>query len=204
MLHPEAAARTAELAAAWRQDPLLRIEPFLRDEVVRELRDELRLLPHAIVEEMGAQLTFLCFRYAAPPDPHCEHVVCELGRWLFSEGRAWIGEITGRVLAPPPDNLLVSTVYGKGCYLDPHSDTIEDRSVAYVLGLTETRWPPEEGGWLEFLEPQGGARVSHRRAPGWNTLDVFDVETSARVHQIPLVTAHHERRAISGWLHRPR
>jgi len=76
------------------------------------------------------------------------------------------------------------------------------RRVAYVLGLTRTAWPAEHGGHLEFLAVRDGAVVvTERRAPGWNTLDLFDVVGTNRLHQVPIVTADVERRAIPGWFY---
>ncbi len=205
MLHPSLAERTDELAAEWRARGALRIQPLLDDEVARALVAELRALPHRVNTASAADLAYLYFRYDATPDPACDHVLCAVGRWLFGAGPAWIGDLVGRSLEAPPDDALAATLYSKGCYLDPHNDADGVRSVTYVLGLTDESWPAERGGHLEFLAPPARApvRVIERRAPGWNSLDLFDVERATHIHRIPMLLDHRERRAISGWFHRP-
>lgn len=205
MLHPSLAGREAELSAEWQARGSMRIQPLLADDVARALLDELRALPHRINGATTSDLAYLYFRYDSIPDPTCDHVLCAVGRWLFDGGRAWIAELVGRDLAPPPDRGIAATLYSKGCYLDPHNDADGVRSVTYVLGLTDDSWPPERGGHLEFLAPPSPApvHVVERRAPGWNSLDLFDVERDTHIHRIPMLLDHHERRAISGWFRRP-
>ena len=47
----------------------------------------------------------------------------------------------------------------------------------------------------------GAALLLKRRATGWNTLDLFDVSGTARLHQVPILTTDVERRAITGWFY---
>lgn len=204
MLHPSIEARVPALQATWREHGSLRIDSFLRDEVATELADSLRSLPHTIHSGAPPGLGFLYYELALTPEPSCDHVTCRAGRWLFADGLAWVAALTAVPLAPPPDGRLIATLYGKGGYLDPHNDVDGSRAIAYVIGLTRGKWPAEEGGHLEFLDARGDRiAVRERRAPGWNTLDLFDVRTIGRTHRIPMVTEHHERRAVSGWFHRP-
>ena len=205
MLHSSLAGREAELAAEWQARGSMRIQPLLDDEVAGALLTELRGLPHRINGAATPDLAYLYFRYDTIPDPACDHVLCTVGRWLFGNGRAWIGELVGRPLEPPGDGGLAATLFSKGCYLDPHNDADGVRSVTYVLGLTDEAWPAERGGDLEFLAPPSRApvRVVERRAPGWNSLDLFDVERDTHIHRIPMLLDHRERRAISGWFRRP-
>jgi hypothetical protein len=204
MLHPSLETRLPELAATFRERGSLRLEPFLRDDLATELADSLRTLAHTIKVGTHPELAFLYYELSLVPEPSCDHVTCRVGRWLHDEGRAWVAELTGLALAPPPDGHLVATCFGKGCYLDPHNDVDGARAVAYVLGLTRGAWPAEQGGHLEFIDGEGDEiAVRERRAPGWNTLDLFDVRRPGRTHRVPLVTEHHERRAVSGWFYRP-
>jgi Rps23 Pro-64 3,4-dihydroxylase Tpa1-like proline 4-hydroxylase len=105
-------------------------------------------------------------------------------------------------LRPPEDRMVVSTLFQRGSFLDPHNDYDGVRCCAFVLGLTETAWPASDGGHLEFLAIAGGeVRVIERRAPGWNTLDLFDVTGTGCLHQVPILTRDVERRALAGWFY---
>lgn len=194
MLHPEL------VAPAWTGS--LRIERFLADDVIAALRDEIRLQPHELQVGDRVDFAYQYWAHGFVPDAACDHVMCRFGRWLFDDGARWIAALTGIALAPPDDGQVIATHYDRGSYLDPHNDYNGSRKVAYVLGLTDDAWPAEEGGWLEFLEADGGnVRVTERRPPGWNTLDLFDVRAPTRSHAVPLLRRRAERRAISGWLY---
>ncbi len=203
MLHPDLRdpGRVAELQAAWAETGNLRLDPFLDPQAALALRDALRGLPHELTSEPVWQLGFQYFRYPWQPQADCDHVTCAFGRWWRGEGAAWLGRLAGRALVSNPGEQLQASLYGKGCFLEWHNDHDGVRQVAYVVGLTEQRWDPADGGHLEFLH---GGQVT-RRAPGWGTLDLFDVsvEATAPVHRIPLMTQAHERRAFLGWLVRP-
>lgn len=197
MLHP--ALDLPALATRWQITRNLRIDDFLVPEAAEALADALRGQPHTLRCGNGP-LTFLYGECTLIPEPDCGHPTCAFARWWHGAGRGVIEGLTGRALSSPPDARVVATLYGKGCYLDTHNDFDGHRAVAYVLGLTRTRWPADEGGHLEFLGVENGeVVVRERRAPGFNTLDLFEVCGSPPPHRIPIVTRHHERRAISGW-----
>jgi hypothetical protein len=203
MLHPRLVDPEGEDALAlrrrWRERPSLRVDRFLADDAALALRDALRKCEFQIVtpQHDEVQFRYQYWVHAQVPDAACDHVVCAAGRWLWSDGAAWVSRLTGLALAPPDDRLLVATVYERGSYLDPHNDVDGRRKVAFVLGLTDTRWPAEDGGHLEFLSP--GGEVLERRAPGWNTLDLFEVTQPIHIHEVPIVVRDVERRAITGW-----
>lgn len=203
MLAPSLAGPGAlqALQAEWSERASLRVEPFLDDEVARSLLDAARALDYTLLCEPADPLAYQYLVSSLVPDPDCDHPLCKFGRWLWSEGVAFASAITAIGLAPP-EPPLVLTNYDKGCYLDPHNDYDGSRKVGFVIGLTETAWPAEEGGHLEFLagEPDG-VRVIERRPPGWNTIDLFDVRAPDRPHAVPIVRRRAERRAISGWFH---
>ena len=205
MIHPDTRARAPELAERWRETGSMRIEPFLEPAVADELLASLRGLPHVIREPSQPGLRFLFYELAIVPEEGCDHITCRLGRWLFGDGCAWLRDVTGLVLKPPRDRRLVATAYGKGCYLEPHNDVDGNRVLAYVIGLSPATWPARDGGHLEFVEPgdgPGALTVCERRAPGWNTLDIFDVRKPGRTHRVPILTRARERRAFSGWFYR--
>lgn len=187
------------LATRWQASRNLRIEGFLQPEVAGLLVDAVRLQPHTLRTGNGP-LTFLYGECTLIPEPACDHPTCAFARWWHTTGRVVIEGITGQRLRSPDDQRVVATHYGKGAYLDAHNDFDGQRAVAYVLGLTRSSWPAEEGGHLEFLGVEGSeVVVLERRAPGFNTLDLFEVSQNPPPHRIPIVTGHHERRAISGW-----
>lgn len=204
MLHPHLMEPgvMAGLAAAWQAQGSLRLEPFLADDVAGALAGALRGQEHTLQATPPSTFMFQYWAHAFVPEPACDHVLCRFGRWLWSKGAAWVSTLTGLELGPPPDRVLMATLYSKGCYLDAHNDHDGHRQVAYVLGLTADAWPAEHGGYLEFLAVEGAAiRVTERRAPGWNTLDLFDVRAPVRLHRVPMLTHAAERRAITGWLY---
>lgn len=203
MLHPELNAPPARraLRARWEETRSLRIEPFLAEDAAARLLEALRQAPFRLVTTSPGSFAYQLWEHTYAPEPACEHVLCAFGRFLHEDGLALVREVTGLPLAPREDRAVTATLYTRGCYLDAHNDSDGARAVAYVVGLTPGRWPAERGGHLEFLEPAGGSvRVRERRAPGWNTLDLFSV-VEDRPHRIPIVRDPVERRAISGWFY---
>jgi SM-20-related protein len=90
-----------------------------------------------------------------------------------------------------------ATEYRPGHYLTRHLDDPagEARRFAFVWGLTPA-WHPDWGGLLQFYARDG--RPLDSFAPGFNTLDLFDV---SHVHAVTYVApfALHPRHAVSGW-----
>lgn len=192
------------LRARWRETRNLRIEGFLDPAVTRAVQGELRALPHRLQIPRTPDLQYLMAAWESYPDEGCDHSVCRLTSWWYDAGLRWVEALIGEPLAAPPDRLMLATLYGKGCYLDAHNDMAESRALAFVLGFTDEAWPAEDGGWLQFLRWDASAiEVVERRPPGFGTLDLFDVRIPDRIHEIPLLVEHHERRVMSGWFHRP-
>jgi hypothetical protein len=194
-LHPD--LDLAQLQAAWQRHPNLRIDNFLHPDDALAIRDAIRVQPHHLILSPSANLAFQYWVYAQVPDDDCDHVICRAGRWLWSDGVAFLAQVTGLPIRAPDDRQLVATLYDKGSYLDPHNDYNGVSKVAFIFGLTDpaTSWPYDEGGWLTFYDPP------ERRPPGWNTLDLFDVRAPDRAHAVPIVTGRRERRALSGWFY---
>lgn len=206
MLHPSLQSRAAidRLRARWSERRNLRIEPFLDQDIAQQLAVHLRGEPYAFRAAEPSRFNFQYWELEVVPHADCDHPRCAFGRWLWRDGAAWLGALTGMDLAPPPDKMMVSTLYDKGCYLEPHSDSDGDRRLAFVLGLTPQPRDEQGGGHLEFLEAiDGRVQVGERRAAAWNSLDVFDVRSHGFVHQVSLVTEPSERRALSGWFWNP-
>lgn len=201
MLSPALAdpARLEDLRAAWRASGgNLRIEGFLGEDAARRALAAARVEPHRLaLPSPDEALTYQFWAASFAPEPDCEHPLCALGRFLLGSGREWVEALTGQALAPAPDRAVAAGAYIKGSYLDPHDDFGRGRALAFVLGLTPEPWPAALGGHLEFLDPAGA--VVERRAPGWNTLDLFDVRAPGRAHRVPILREHLERRTVYGW-----
>ena len=187
-----------DLAEAWRASGgNLRIPGFLGPELAGVLQRALRAQNFEFVRS-DTEL-FQHYRYPFWPDEACDHPLCAFARWLRTDGAAWVSAISGRDLVSPVEQIFVGFWYGKGSWLDPHNDFGKGRAIAFVIGLTSETWPAEEGGWLEFLDADG--RVRERRPPGFGTVDLFDVSHPRQIHQVPMLTGHHERLTISGWFY---
>lgn len=93
-----------------------------------------------------------------------------------------------------------ATRYRAGHFLTRHQDKdkIEDRSYAYVIGLTKN-WRADWGGLLQFEDENG--EVTQTLMPRWNSISIFKVPQS---HTVSLVSpfATEDRLAITGWLQR--
>jgi SM-20-related protein len=91
-----------------------------------------------------------------------------------------------------------ATRYRPGHFLTRHQDKnqLEDRSYAYVIGLTKN-WNADWGGLLQFQNDEG--EVTQTLMPRWNSLSLFKVPQS---HTVSLVSpfATEDRLAITGWL----
>lgn len=186
--------------AAWQARQSVRFAPFLDDTIARQLRDELRAQAYAAsVLPPTVRLQYEVFSNV--PEAGCDHYTCRFGRWLWDELPAWLEQLTGTRYRPPVARDMVAMMYRRGSYLDIHNDRDPVRKLAFVLGLTTEWWPHEHGGHLEFLEADDatGLRLTERRAPGWNTLDLFDVQHHDRLHQVPQLTIDVERLTVSGW-----
>ncbi len=193
-------AEVAAAAAAWRERRNLRLTDVLADDAIAGLRDAVAALHHPLVAATAPDYAYQYGAVASPPEAGCDHAWCQFARWWWDDGVAFVSAITGLRLRPPRDRVLMSTELRRGAFLDPHNDFDGARRVAYVLGLTRDAWDPALGGHLEFLAVEGGVTVvTERRAPGWNTLDLFAVDRDPPLHQVPIVTADVERRAITGW-----
>lgn len=190
----------AEAAAAFRATGNLRLDGVLADDAVAALHAAVRELGHPLIAAAAPDFAYQYGAYVAAPDATCDHAWCQFGRWWWTEGAALASEVTGMTLRPPRDRRIMTTLMQRGGFLDPHNDVDGQRRCAYVLGLSPAPWPAEDGGHLEFLAVEDGrVVVTERRPPGWNTLDLFDVRGAGVLHQVPIITADVERRAVTGW-----
>lgn len=204
MIHPDllAPGATDALAAAWAERGSLRIAPLLAPEAAEAVEAALMQQPMSLLSPAPGGFRYQYWALSYHPDETTDPTLAALGRWIHGGLAALCSKLTGRRLGPPADGRLLSTLYTRGCYLDPHNDADGRRSVAYVIGLSRPSWPASEGGHLEFLSVSGGAVVvSERRLAGWNSLDLFDVSARAPLHRVPPLLTDRQRRVFAGWLY---
>jgi hypothetical protein len=184
----------------------LRIADVLAPELADAVQRALDALPFAPYLANDAHVRCFFWRCTveipeapAPPLPEpLDRLALFLERDL-----PWLAqELSGRAIAGHVKPWICACRYTKGSYLDAHFDQGVEQAIAYVLGLTRTSWPAEQGGHLEFLE-RDRETVVERREPGWNTLDVFLVHPIERWHRVPLLLEHARRLTVSGWIHGP-
>lgn len=189
------------LRVRWAEQRRLRIDGWLHAGLAEALLEHTRSLPHHLVQPGPTRLRYQLALAETRPDP-TGGPLARFAAWWFGPGRAWVEALVGEPLLPPPEGTLVSTLYTRGCYLDPHNDQAPGRAVAFVVGLSPTPWPVEDGGWLEFMDfGAEGVELTEQRPPGFNTLDLFDVRAPGQIHRIPMLRVDHERRVLSGWFH---
>ena len=203
-LHPRLTepAVIAQLAAIWQRRRTLRLAPLMVEEDAARVQEALLSQSFSLMAPQPGEFRYQFWAASFTPEDASDPVLAAFGQWLLSEGAALCSAIVGRPLGPPADRKLLSALYTRGCYLDPHNDADGSRSVAYVVGLTRASWPAEEGGHLEFLDiERGRVVVTERRPPGWNSLDLFDVLQRHPLHQVPPLRNDHHRRVFAGWFY---
>ena len=87
-------------------------------------------------------------------------------------------------------------------YLLCHDDQVQDRSVAFILQLSET-FSKKEGGSLDLFdtnEKQEPKSIVKSITPTFNSFNMFLV-SSKSFHQISEVTTDKKRISISGWFY---
>jgi len=206
-LHPDLESKSAQqdILQRWQQNPDLRLSPFLSNEAAAVLLADLQSRPFQLSAPTPG-----CFRYqywilGIPFSTTEESPLGEFCRWFSVQGAHFFSACTGSSLRLKEKEQLLSTLYTRGCYLDPHNDYDGLRSVAYIIGLTAESWPSHLGGWLEFLQAeQDTVRITEARPPGWNTIDLFDVSRTSFLHQVSMLLEDRKRRAITGWLYEER
>ncbi len=222
MLNPRWQEDSTELREVFAKSGRLRLTQVFQPEVAEALLNAQRQVPFALrghratrVAWQQGQATGLDLQYwqhviqtSAVQDPLQSRVLQAFARWLFDEGVSWLEELTGLRPAPPADGQLLATSYAKGSYLDPHNDYDGQRLVALVFGFTPKSLTLKQGGHLQFItldsHDTGTAGVEVSLAPGFNTLDLFEVLDHPPIHQVTLVQEHVERRALTCWFYSPR
>jgi len=201
-LHPSLTNRGKELQEQWKRAPNLRLQPFIKGEKLQDILTEMRKRPFHLQATEPGQFRFQYWAFNQSFFQDDNSVLGDFCRWFRGDFSDWISSWTGRSVGIRTQDQILSTLFTKGCYLDPHNDFDGKRSIAYVIGLSTDSWPRKDGGHLEFLAPTtNGYEVKESRPPGWNCIDLFDVTQTVYLHQVSLVTEKHERRAFAGWLY---
>lgn len=203
-LHPDLLGEQVKenLSLKWKNRSNLRLEPFLHEHKTRGILEEIQKRPFHLRATSPGQFRFQYWQMTIPFHGEDETILGDFCRWFTKDFCEWTSSWTGRDLQINGDEQLLSTLYTKGCYLDPHNDFDGKRNVAYILGLTRQKWKYLDGGYLEFLSTsKDGYEVAERREPGWNSLDLFDVSLKRHLHQVSMLKEKHERRVFAGWLY---
>ena len=185
----------------WESHRNVRLDNAFEPDLIDSIYETLPTLSYQLTHQVSPGFSFQYYktiidRHWDPFQPYAT-----LWTWLNGEGLDWLEALTGLQLAPPsPKNVSVA-LYTKGCYLEPHNDTGHERAIAFVIGFTPQEWDAEQGGHLHFLD--SNRTVTESRAPGYNSLDFFDVRNEGQCHEIPMLTQHVQRYTISGWFSTP-
>ncbi len=176
----------------------VRIEHALPTALAARLLEGLREEPHGPQIEPDPTHGYQLWRFAWVPEVACQHDLCELGRWLWTDGAVWASAVTGRPLGPDPSRQLVSDRFAKGSFFEAYDDHEPGRAVAFQLHLAPSDWPQSWGGHLQLLDGPDGP-VREQRAPGWNVLELFDVSRPGAWRRGPVITEHLQGYVVSGW-----
>jgi hypothetical protein len=201
-LHPRLhdPAVLAELRARFAaQGGCLRIDEVLMPGIAAALPEALLALPFEPYHVHDEHVRCLFWRCIVAVHDELPWPFDWLGRFVTSDLPALVAAITGREVAGLTEDWLPVCLFTKGSYLDAHEDHGVGRATAFVLGLTREPWPADDGGHLELLADDRET-VVERRAPGFDTLDLYDVRPVVRWHRVPLLVEHHRRLTVSGWV----
>ena len=192
-----------ELRARWADTRRMRIEDALAPGLADTLADAVFDHPFTFYEQHVNDVR--CVKYhqlhmLPGPEETSDFAPMAAAMQLFQRDLpALASAITGQALHRISGEALGFDCYTKGSYLDAHTDQGPDRLIAYVVGLTRDTWPAEEGGHLEFLAPDETS-ILDRWAPGFGSLDLFNIYPLVRPHRIPLLQTHVIRLSVNGWL----
>jgi Rps23 Pro-64 3,4-dihydroxylase Tpa1-like proline 4-hydroxylase len=89
------------------------------------------------------------------------------------------------------------TKYANGCFLNLHSDDVQNRKIAFIYYFNRN-WRPDWGGTLNFVLDDGIKCYN----PEHGSLIMFDIENSLNKHYVTQVSPmiQQSRYAIGGWL----
>lgn len=204
-LHPKVVEERAlgELRKTWARSRRIRIEglmrPGLAAEIAKWAMNGAFSFEARHVNEVRCVFWSQSHRWPTDATPPPSAACSTLIELLTVDIPALAQAITGQRVWRVHDEGFSFHWYTKGCYLDAHTDQGANRALAFVMGLTQQRWPAERGGHLEFLAPDEHT-VIDRVEPGFDTLDLFCIHPLTRPHRIPIIQDAVTRLSINGWL----
>jgi len=113
----------------------------------------------------------------------------------------WMQDVTGKKLS---DKVTATgSKYAYSNYLLCHDDNLSDRSIAFILYLSED-WSENDGGALQLFncnERDEPEKVVHSIVPAFGSFVFFEV-TSQSYHQVQEIFSKSKvRLSINGWFH---
>jgi hypothetical protein len=89
------------------------------------------------------------------------------------------------------------TKYSKGCFLNMHSDDLQNRKIAFLFYFNNN-WKPDWGGTINFIQEDDIKCIN----PTHGSLLMFNVGNNANKHYVTQVSPmiQKSRYAIGGWL----
>lgn len=201
--HWDEGSHRAELQTLWQSKRKLRLEYAFDADIINAVYQALPQLPFALSHSKATDLGFQYWKAALDGGHSLPPPIHNLVEWLSGPAIGWVSEITGCLLGRVPTHGMAACLYTKGSFLETHNDLDATRVIAFVVGLTPTSWPASEGGHLCFHAGQHATEPVEQRPPGYNTLDLFDVQKGDCWHSVPIVRSHLQRYTIAGWFHRP-
>jgi len=179
------------LREEWQARGAVRVEPAFPEARAVDFMRALRGTTHVAEQRVDPVSGLQRWRYGWEPGSDCvDHPLCELGRGLWGDVRAWVAALTGRALVAPPESTLVCDEARKASFVDPWDEAAPGSAVAMRVHLCTAPWPQTWGGHLERLERADGPVVD-RWAPAWNALDLFDLGAGRPTwRRVPMIDRH--------------
>ena len=180
------------------QEPFahLIIEPFLKEEKIKELKQALDSQNFDFHEcDLYEFLKTQDFKHTTNP------TIKAFRNFIFSkEFIEFISSITSQNLkleAGTLHSLLLKNTH----YLLPHDDVVEKRKIAFMLYTCES-FSKNEGGSLNLFETKNKIPIKSLKSifPQWNRFVCFSVSDKS-FHSIEEVESIKERLSVSGWFY---
>jgi len=171
----------------------VRVAPIFREARAVDYLRALQSSEHQPFGELEPARAYRAWSIGWETGHVCEHLLCELGRWLRGPGATWASAVSGRALRAPDDPLVMSDEHRKGGFAEarPVSEAYfssAPRSAVALVHLCAQPWPEAWGGHRELVGADG--EVVLRVAPAWNALDLIDLERPGLRWRTPLIDHH--------------
>lgn len=163
-------------AGSWSTTRHVRLSPALPEAFAVRCLRALRAAEHQASADLDPTSGHQRWIFAFEPGTDCDdHPLCDLGRALTRDIPPLLARLDARMGALTARWPLTSHRLDKGSFADPW---VPEMAVLARLHLAPAPWPEAWGGHLEHLTRDG---ATHRHAPVWNTLDLFDLSPGDRL-----------------------